>query len=170
MFGSMVTQIITLGYALQVNLIGIKPSEVNGQIYHPVYILAPYRLASVAAGSLIVYIWTIFPYPITDRSKLRKDLGTSIYALAKYYSCVHAQIVARFQLLEGDANMPSSLGSQLIKSEKELFNNVLASIRGLRTESSFATWELVGGKFPQKTFHSIIDGTESLLTHFALMS
>ena len=166
----MVTQIITLGYALQVNLIGVKRSEVNGQIYHPIYVLAPYRLASVAAGSLIAYIWTIFPYPITDRSKLRKDLGTSIYALAKYYACVHAQIVARFQNLEGDPNMPSSLGKQLTKSENEIFNDVLALLQELRMHSSLTTWELVmGGKFPQETFHSIIDGTQSLLTHFALM-
>jgi hypothetical protein len=55
-----------------------------------IYILGPYRIACVAAGSFVAFFWLIFPYPISDRSWLRKDLANTLYLLANFYSVVHS--------------------------------------------------------------------------------
>lgn len=74
-----VTQVLIVGYELQVKKIGQKAAAAGGQPYYPIYILAPYRLAAVAGGSLVAFIWTSFPYPITDRYvSLPKWLGSCL--------------------------------------------------------------------------------------------
>ena len=40
--------------------------------------LAPYRLATTMAGIFVAYIFTIFPYPISEGSEVRKDLGVAM--------------------------------------------------------------------------------------------
>ncbi|KIM93313.1 hypothetical protein OIDMADRAFT_35813 [Oidiodendron maius Zn] len=168
---AMVTQVLIVGYGLQVNKIGIAASELTLQLYKPTYILAPYRLATTAAGALITFVWTIFPYPVTDRTQLRHDLGNSMYVLAKYYACVYAQIVARLEGTEGDPASYNSIGSELARSERVLFGEVLALLQSIRADSMFTAYEItLGGKFPHATFESIVKGTRNLLGHFALMS
>lgn len=79
---SLVTAVLIIGYELQTQKIGkassvgvhhpsgtfadlFKPmilqklSESNGQPAYPTYELAPYRLATVAAGIFVAFIWTI---------------------------------------------------------------------------------------------------------------
>jgi uncharacterized membrane protein YccC len=168
---AMVTQVLIVGYDLQVHKIGKTAAEASGQPYSPVYVLAPYRLACVSGGCLVAFIWTIFPYPITARSQLRKDLGASIYMLAKYYSCVHAGVVARYQRTEGDLNSPTSLGSLLAQSESKISTEELGSLGTLAAQAEFTTWELkVRGKFPRKRFEDVIRGTQSLMNNLALIA
>ena len=102
-----VTQILIVSYELQVRKVGVAASIRTGQKILPVsvsrgvndnmlilsigfYELAPYRLACVAGGCFVAFIWTIFPYPLSDRSWLRKDLGSTLYLLANYYAVVHS--------------------------------------------------------------------------------
>lgn len=92
---SMVTAILIIGYELQVDKLGRAQSEANGQPAYPAYILAPYRLACVAGGLLVAWIWTVFPYPISEHSELRKDLGASAFLLANLFSNVHETIRSR---------------------------------------------------------------------------
>lgn len=54
---SVVTGILILGYELQEQKIGIKAATSNGQPYYKIYILAPYRLATVVAGMAVCFIW-----------------------------------------------------------------------------------------------------------------
>jgi uncharacterized membrane protein YccC len=74
-----VTMTIVTGYELQVRKIGTSKAITNKQIYYPVYLLAPFRLATTAAGIIVAYIFTIFPFPISEGSELRKDLGVALY-------------------------------------------------------------------------------------------
>lgn len=53
-----VTQVLIIGYELQVKKIGVLASSSTGQPYYPTYELAPYRLACVAGGSFVAFIWT----------------------------------------------------------------------------------------------------------------
>ncbi|KAK3069449.1 hypothetical protein LTR53_012208 [Teratosphaeriaceae sp. CCFEE 6253] len=67
----MITQVtitLILGYELQVRKVGIQVATSNGQAYFPIYELAPIRLATVSGGLFLAWIWTIFPFPITEHS------------------------------------------------------------------------------------------------------
>lgn len=84
-----VTLTLILGYELQVRKIGVQQATANGQAYYDVWLLGLVRLATVVAGLFNAFIWTIFPYPITEHSQFRKNLGSALYLLANYYSVRH---------------------------------------------------------------------------------
>ena len=81
-----VTLTLILGYQLQVRQIGVQVATSNGQAYYPVWQLGLIRLATVIGGLFVAWSFSIFPYPITEHSQLRKTLGSSLYLLANYYS------------------------------------------------------------------------------------
>jgi hypothetical protein len=76
-----VTCTVVTGYELQVEKIGTNEATTNRQLYQPLYLLAPYRLATTAVGILVAYVFTLFPFPITEGSELRKDLGVALYVI-----------------------------------------------------------------------------------------
>lgn len=152
---SIVTEVLIIGYELQVRKIGIAASAASGQPYYPTYKLAPYRLACVAGGSFVAFIWTIFPYPLSDRSWIRKDLGTTLYLLANYYSVVHSTIGARMHNNEGDMSLKNSPGRKLEKARHKTFGKMLLLLPSLQQHADWQKWELsIGGKFPRvRTCH-----------------
>jgi hypothetical protein len=92
---SLVTSVLIVGYELQVRKEGVKAATANGQPAYAIYILAPYRLATVACGLLVAFIWTVFPYPISESSELRKDLAVALNLMGAYYENSHETIQAR---------------------------------------------------------------------------
>ncbi|KAI9758725.1 MAG: hypothetical protein M4579_002900 [Chaenotheca gracillima] len=185
---TMVTQVLIIGYELQVRKVGLKVASSNGQVFYPIYLLAPYRtyhvpingsehnsydpgLACVAGGSLVAFFWTIFPYPITARSHLRRSLGASIYLLANFYSCVHTTVGLRLNSLEGDPNNKHSPGRRLEKYRLKLFAKELVLLLSLQEHSAFSVWEpSVGGKFPKETYDIIIEKVRNITYYMALIS
>ncbi|KAK6584933.1 hypothetical protein PZA11_003157 [Diplocarpon coronariae] len=166
-----VTQVLIIGYELQVRKIGIAAASASGQPYYPIYELAPYRLACVAGGSLVAFTWTIFPYPLSDRSWLRKDLGSTLYLLANYYSVVHSTTGARMHNSEGDLNLKSSPGKQLEKARHKILGKLLMLIPSLKQHTDFQRWEpSIGGKFPRKTYDAITLRTSNIMNYLSLMS
>ncbi|KAK2629287.1 hypothetical protein QTJ16_000107 [Diplocarpon rosae] len=166
-----VTQVLIIGYELQVRKIGIAAASASGQPYYPIYELAPYRLACVAGGSFVAFIWTIFPYPLSDRSWLRKDLGSAIFLLANYYSVVHSTIGARMHNSEGDLNLKSSPGKHLEKARHKILGKLLMLIPSLKQHADFQKWEpSIGGKFPRKTYDAITLRTSNIMNYLSLMS
>lgn len=135
-----VTNTLIIGYELQVKKIGVTVSETNGQAYYPIYELAPYRLATVAAGLFVAWIWTIFPYPISEHSELRRNLGSSLYLLANYYSVVIETVRMR---LRGDFHDYDSFSDKenpvkkLEKLRQTVFSKSMLVLQGLRTHSGF---------------------------------
>lgn len=141
---------LIIGYELQVRKIGIAAASASGQPYYPIYELGPYRLACVAGGSVVAFFWTIFPYPLTDRSWLRRDLGSTLYLLANYYSVVHSTIRARMHDEEGDISVKTSPGAVLKKARHKIFGKLLMLIPSLQQHADWQKWELtIGGKFPR---------------------
>ena len=63
---SLVTSVLIIGYELEVRVLGVAAATANGQPAYPTYVLAPYRLACVTGGLFVAYIWTIFPYPVSE--------------------------------------------------------------------------------------------------------
>lgn len=168
---SMVTQILIVGYELQVRKVGKVVATSNGQPFYPIYLLAPYRLACVSGGMAVAFFWTFFPYPLTARSQLRKDLGVSLYLLAQFYGCVHTTIRMRLGGEEGDDTDKGSPGRRLQKARESLFTRELVLLAGLRQHSAFTVWEpSFGGKFPRKEYDAIIQSVQDILNYMALIS
>jgi hypothetical protein len=167
----MATQVSIVTFDLAIRKVGVKTFELAGQNYHPIYILGPYRLLIVSGGSIVAFIWTIIPFPITERSQMRRDLGSSIYLLARYYNCVQSQIRARFQGTEGDTKDPHSPGQILSAQELIMFAQEAFLLGELRAHSALTGWDVtIGGKFPKNKFDEIIQDTQSLLHHFACLA
>ncbi|MCJ1338840.1 hypothetical protein MMC09_004129 [Bachmanniomyces sp. S44760] len=167
---SMVTTILILGYEMEVKVIGVKLATSTGQPAYHTYLLAPYRLATVAAGCFVAFIWTFFPYPLTARAALRRDLGSSIFLLANFYSCVHTTIGLRLQGQE-NIDVEDSPARKLEKARNQVFAKQLALLGGLRTHLSFTDWEpTCGGKFPKENYEAIVQEVQNILNYIALIS
>lgn len=156
-FISIVITTMIIGYELQVRKVGESVATSNGQLYYPTYLLAPYRLATVTGGIAVAFIWTFFPYPISEHSVLRKSLGASLYLLANYYSIIHETASARMRGEEGDLTVKSSAGRRLEKARNTVFSKQMLMLNGLREYSGYLKWEVpIGGRFPKKQYDSII--------------
>lgn len=105
----------------------------------------------------VCFIWTFFPYPLTARSQLRKDLGASLYLLAKFYSIVHTTFGLRVRAVEGDLESRESAGRKLEKARTEVFVKEMRLIAEVKENAAFTVWEpSFGGKFPRKQYEAII--------------
>ncbi|OJJ50794.1 hypothetical protein ASPZODRAFT_148204 [Penicilliopsis zonata CBS 506.65] len=167
---SIVTTTMIIGYELQVRKIGEQVATSNGQPYYPIYLLAPYRLAAVTGGVAVGFIWTFFPYPISEHSVLRQSLGASLYLLANYYSIIHETVAARMRGDEGDMTLKSSAGRKLEKARNKVFSKQMLMLNGLRTYSGFLKWEVpIGGRFPKKQYDSIILSVENIANYLSLV-
>lgn len=154
---TIITQVLIVGYELQVKKIGIAAASKTGQPFYPIYELAPYRLACVAGGSLVSFIWTIFPFPLSDRSWLRRDLGSTLYLLANYYSVIHSTVRSRVDDTEGDMESKTSPGRRLDKVRHKIFAKLLMLLPSLKQHADWQKWEVnIGGKFPRETYEGII--------------
>ncbi|TID19071.1 MFS transporter [Venturia nashicola] len=167
---SIVTTTLIVGYELEVRKIGQAAATSNGQTFYPIYILGPYRLATVAAGLLVAFIWTIFPYPISEHSILRQSLGGALYLLANYYSIIHETVQSRVRNDEGDPDDKQSPGHRLSKMRLKVFAKQMQILTSLKTYSSFVRWEIpIGGKFPKQQYDALITSTEHIINYISLV-
>lgn len=139
-------------------MIGRKLATATGQIFYPIYLLAPYRLLAVGGGAIVAYVFTIFPVPITEGSILRRDLGTSLFLLANYASSTTSTVNHRLHDKEGDMSLSSSPGRKLDKSRQEVLQKEIALLNSMRRNLTFMKWEPnFGGDFPKEIYTTIID-------------
>ncbi|KAI0444648.1 hypothetical protein F4803DRAFT_236295 [Xylaria telfairii] len=167
----MVTQVLIVGYELQVLKIGIPLSESTGQPYYPIYELAPYRLAIVAGGCLVAFFWTIFPSPVTERAWLRRDLAATLYLLANYFSVINATLKSKLNGTGGDRNVKGTPAHQLTKQRIRLFGKLMLLLPSLKQHADFQRWEpTVGGKFPRELYEDIIQRASRINSYLTLLS
>ncbi|KAK9376334.1 uncharacterized protein V1513DRAFT_440036 [Lipomyces chichibuensis] len=167
----MFTQVLIIGYELEVRKIGVAVATSNGQLYYPIYLLAPYRLATVAGGCLVAWIWSYIPYPITDKSLLRRQLGESIYLLANFYSIVHVTIKSRLEGTGGDPQDNNSPEKRLEKARTKILVKQMKILAQLRRHSAFTKFEpTLGGKFPKAIYDSIIQEVQNIMSYMSLLS
>jgi len=166
-----VTLTLILGYELQVRKIGIQTATSNGQAYFPIYELAPIRLATVVGGLALAWFWTIFPYPISEHSQVRQNLGKSLYLLANYYSVLHETVNVRLRGAEGDRKSKDSPGVKLDKARLTVFTKCNVLLAGLRAQSAFVKFDIpIGGRFPRETYQEIVGQMQSALNFMSLVS
>ncbi|KAE8350831.1 hypothetical protein BDV28DRAFT_30155 [Aspergillus coremiiformis] len=167
---TLISMSMIVGYELQVRKVGEQVATSNGQQYYPIYLLAPYRLATVTGGIAVAFFWTFFPYPISEHSVLRQSLGASLYLLANYYSIIHETVSARVRGEAGDMALKTSAGRRLLKSRNQVFSKQMLMLNGLRTYSGFLKWEVpIGGRFPKKQYDSIIACIENIVSYLSLL-
>ena len=132
--------------------------------------MAPYRLATVAGGIFVAYIWTIFPYPTSEHSELRSNLGAALYLLANFYSIIHETVGSRVRGDAGDLTDKTSPAYQLEKARNEVFAKSQALITNLKSSSEFTRWQIhVGGRFPRETYDAIIEHVQNVLNYSGLI-
>ncbi|EXJ78639.1 hypothetical protein A1O1_09040 [Capronia coronata CBS 617.96] len=169
---SVVTVILIIGYELQDRKVGTQVLETSGQAFYNIYLLAPYRLASVVAGISVAFIWTYFPYPITTHATLRKDLGVALYMMANFHSLTHSTVETKLRhgsLPRG--NDKSCPMRRLDKARHKLYEKIMVMMNRLREHSAFTVYEpIFGGKFPKQTYDELIAHMQRLINYMALMS
>ncbi|KAF2398667.1 hypothetical protein EJ06DRAFT_87904 [Trichodelitschia bisporula] len=170
---SIVTSVLIIGYELEVRKIGVAAITANGQKYFSITLIGVFRLATVAGGLFVAFIWTMLPYPITEHSQLRKDVGATLYLLASYYSIIHETIQSRIQqdtaelILEDPEN--NSL-RPLDAARLKVYSKVMILISRLKMYSQMTKWELMlGGKFPKARYDAIITAAENIASYTTLM-
>ncbi|CAN8096925.1 unnamed protein product [Discula destructiva] len=166
-----VTQVLIIGYELQVDSLGVTAATASGQPYYPLYELAPYRLATVAAGCFIAFFWTIFPSPSTDRTWLRKDLSATLYLLANYSSVIHTTMRSGLTQELGDRTVKGSPAHSLLKVRRKLFGKLTLLLPSLQAHANFLKFEPdMGGKFPTEQYQDAIRRATRITNYFTLMS
>lgn len=105
----------------------------------------------------VAYFWTIFPVPIMERSLLRRDLGGSLFILARYLSVVSSTVDHRLRDKEGNASLKSSPGRKLEKMRHELLNQEIALLASMRQNLALISWEpSLGGDFPKESYEALV--------------
>ncbi|KAL5343024.1 hypothetical protein BJX70DRAFT_244340 [Aspergillus crustosus] len=167
---TVISTAMIVGYELQARKIGQQNVSANGQTYYPIYLLAPYRLAVVTGGIAVAFFWTFFPYPISEHSVLRQNLGSSLYLLANYYSILHETVTARMRGDEGDIALRTTAGRRLLKARNKVFSKQMIMLSSLRTYSEFLKWEVpIGGRFPKEQYDRIITCIENIVNYLSLL-
>lgn len=147
--------------------LGISLAESSGQPYYPIYLFGPYKLLCVIVGCTIAFVWTIFPYPISARSKVRKALGRSLFILANLYGCMHTTIKLWIHEAEND---PAS-ADFLEAAKDQLFAESMSLLRMLKINSHFTTYEPpLGGKFPKSIYDAITSEIQDIVISLTLMT
>ncbi|KUJ22759.1 uncharacterized protein LY89DRAFT_637035 [Mollisia scopiformis] len=164
------THVLVVGYELQVRVIGVEQATATGQLYYPLYKLAPYRLLNVGAGVLVAYIFTIFPVPITEASTLRRDLGLSFFLLSKYLSAVTATVDLRLSN-RGDSQDKKSPARRLEKMRHKVLEKQLHLLGSMRTNLAFLPWDLrLGGEFPVALYREVVDEVQNITNYLTIIS
>ena len=166
--------IIIVGDGLQNRKLGKERVEKLGQMVLPEYKLAPQRLAITAAGLAVAYFWTIFPYPLSEHTELRSDLGHTLYLLAGYNSMVKETIMGRTKrgagpgLLETpqDHNDNDNMATLKKKHQTEL----QMSFAHLRQQLNMTKYQVIlGGRYPQDKYAELIDLSERIDSALVVM-
>ncbi|KAK3339976.1 hypothetical protein B0T25DRAFT_366156 [Lasiosphaeria hispida] len=166
-----VTQFLIVGYELQVDTIGEALAERTGQQYYAIYLLAPYRLACVAGGSFVAFVWTIFPTPLTDRTWLRRDMSATLYLVANYFGVINSTLQATLSGVGGDANTPHTPANQLYHVGRKIFGKVMMLIPSMAQHAEWQRWEpTIGGKFPREAYDDIFVRSTRIMGYLTLIS
>lgn len=108
---------------------------------------------------------------MTAKSKLRKLLGRSLFALAEFYSAMHTTIELWLSDELGDIHNPDSPSRKLQGARQKLFEEEMLLLNSLRAHSHFTTFEpAIGGKFPKQLYDKITSEIQNILICMSLMA
>lgn len=153
----LITEVLSIGYELQVAKIGIPAATSTGVYFYPAYSVAAMRVACVLWGTLVSIFWTYLPYPITARGFLRRDMARILHLLANYHAVVHVTIKTRLRGTEGDLEDRTSHGHVLSITRKAMYNKMMALAATAKHNVYLQKYEpSLGGRFPIAIFENIL--------------
>ena len=167
LLSSFTTFLLIIGYALEVFLsskefntnskvskIGLASVESTGQKFFPVYELAPFRILVTEIGVFLAFIFTVFPFPITSRDVLRRDVARLFHLLSNLYSLTRAKIGI---IVPSGGMTDSARLNKLI--QKEFFK--IISLQDLCMQNfAFTSWEPnFKYRFPREVYADLLGGT-----------
>lgn len=151
-----ITEVLTIGYELQVRKIGVEAAESGGIYVFPPYYVAALRVACVLWGTCASIVFTYLPYPITARGLLRSQMAINMGLLANYHAVVHSTIKARLRGTETGAVEGHSRGNGLSRMRKAMFNKSMLLNAQISHNVYLQKYEpSLGGRFPVAVFQSI---------------
>ena len=151
-----ITEVLTIGYELQVAKIGVAAAESGGIYVFPPYYVAALRVACVLWGTCASMVFTYLPYPITARGLLRSQMAVIMELLANYHAVVHATIKSRLRGTEGDPSDKNSYGHVLSHTRKSMFNKIAFLNSRAKHNVYLQKYEpTLGGRFPTAVFQEI---------------
>lgn len=152
-----ITEVLSIGYELQVSKIGIEASEAGGIYVFPPYYVAALRVACVLWGTCASIFFTYLPFPITARSLLRSQMAIVMELIANYHAVVHATIKARLLSTEGDMNDKESHGRVLSHTRKAMFNKIMFLSAQIKHNLYLQKYEpSLGGRFPVAVYEEVL--------------
>lgn len=153
----LITEVLSIGYELQVAKIGVPAATSTGVFFFPPYSVAAMRVACVLWGTCASIFFTYLPYPITARGLLRKDMAIIMQLLANYHAVVHTTIKARLRGNEGDTDDKHSRGRVLSHTRKAMFNKMMLLSSSMAHNVYLQKYEpSLGGRFPVEIFEDIL--------------
>lgn len=154
---TMSTVSLIVGYALQTKKVGIAISETNFQQYHPLFVLSPYRLATVVAGVGVAFLFTNFPRRVSVKRRLRRDLGSFLYLLSWCYSSAHTRACLRIRNMSGHRQDKEIPEKALEKDHAMILAKEIVLLQGMKDHITFLAWEpTLGGKFPKDAYVKLV--------------
>lgn len=141
-----------------------------------IYELAPYRLATVAGGCFVAFLWTIFPSPVTDRTWLRRDLAATLFLLAKYFGVLQQKLRVTLDPdvadtgAAGSLTKRGSLAHTLSRHQRRLSAKLMLLLPSLSQHAEFQKWEpSIGGEFPRDVYEDIITRSMRISSYITLV-
>ena len=148
---------------------GHRPSHLSNGTR--TYKLAPYRLATVAGGCFVAFIWTVFPKPLTDRTWLRRDLSAALYLLSNYFGVITSTVRSQIEGTAGDPDVPHSPAHELQKIRRKIFGKMMLLLPSMAAHAQWQRWEpTIGGRFPREAYEDIIMRTTRIMSYLTFMS
>ncbi|KAH8152686.1 uncharacterized protein LAJ45_03527 [Morchella importuna] len=170
-FTAMITQIMIIGYELQVRVVGIPASEASGQPVLGINDLGWYRLLVTLAGIGVAFFFTVFPYPTSTRSRIRSDVAAELYLLAQSYSNTISLVRMRIDGTAGDETDRYSHGAVFEKRRAKLMTSSIIALDSLRRNSAMTVFEpSLRGAWPKAHYDHLIDVCASISTYLSIIA
>ncbi|KAJ9633491.1 hypothetical protein H2204_006874 [Knufia peltigerae] len=167
---SAVTPIIGVGYELNVHKLGEDYLRMFSTPAFPLYQIAAYRLANVVAGLLAAYIWTVFPFPVTEGALIQRHIGSCLYLLARYNAMVsETMLVNHPRRNKFRSSDTSPLAEKLKRARIEVVHQVHGVLKEVNGFAAFTGWQVpIGGRFPTEDYRECIVLLERLTVQLTL--
>ncbi|KAL7269567.1 hypothetical protein RUND412_007759 [Rhizina undulata] len=160
----LITEIMIIGYEVQVRKLGPVRSAASGQPVLDIDHIGPQRLLLTLAGVVIAYIFTIFPFPVTTRSLIRRSVSTSLHLMSQTYASTTTLLHARLKADTTAEEAAQKATTKQLTKGYILYEQLRANILFTHFEPSLR------GPFPRDQYERIINASQNIAGYLAMIT